>query len=141
MDQRLVLKELNWNIKYVLLFDFFHNLVINLFILKIHYEIICISQQNKSHCNSKKYNKNNFLQGSANDSNLNKSETIVTTKSNIVTTATVTTTQQTIKTVDGIVQSMQESITSHNSTTFLSETKTRYYKRSFLYILHVSKKA
>ncbi|XP_047346621.1 nucleosome-remodeling factor subunit NURF301 isoform X1 [Vespa velutina] len=62
--------------------------------------------------------------GSENDSNLNKSETIVTTKSNIVTTATVTTTQQTIKTVDGIVQSMHESITSHNSTTFLSETKT-----------------
>ncbi|XP_014598172.1 PREDICTED: nucleosome-remodeling factor subunit NURF301 isoform X1 [Polistes canadensis] len=61
--------------------------------------------------------------GLDNDSNLNKKETSITTKSN-VTTATVTTTQQTIKTVDSIVQNMQENISSHNTTTLSSETKT-----------------
>ncbi|XP_015175523.1 PREDICTED: nucleosome-remodeling factor subunit NURF301 isoform X2 [Polistes dominula] len=56
--------------------------------------------------------------GLDNDSNLNKKETLITTKSNMT-----TTTPQTIKTVDGIVQNMQES-TSHNATTPSSETKT-----------------
>ncbi|XP_046429162.1 nucleosome-remodeling factor subunit NURF301 isoform X3 [Neodiprion fabricii] len=50
--------------------------------------------------------------------------TTIKTTSNVVTTTTVTTSQQTIKTVDGVVQSSQESLSSRNSVSVASETKT-----------------
>ncbi|XP_046745032.1 nucleosome-remodeling factor subunit NURF301 isoform X7 [Diprion similis] len=50
--------------------------------------------------------------------------TTIKTTSNVVTTTTVTTSQQTIKTVDGVVQSLQESLSSRNSVSVASETKT-----------------